>query len=67
MKVVCKNANFEAPGKILTIGKIYDVISTSDHEQYLIKDDSGGQRWYNTSRFEELSTIRQEKLKQLGI
>jgi hypothetical protein len=63
MRVVCKNVSEIGT---LTIDKIYDVLSTN-LTQYLIEDDSGNQRWYNTSRFEDLSTIRQDKLKQLGI
>ena len=64
MRVVCKNIS--TVETLLTIDKIYDVISTK-LSQCLIEDDSGAKRWYNNSRFEDLSNIRHVKLKQLGI
>jgi hypothetical protein len=71
MKVVCKNVGKiiqDSKSSLLTIDKIYDVLSTDlAASLYLIEDDSDNKRWYSTSRFEDMAIIRQDKLKQLGI
>jgi hypothetical protein len=68
MKIVCINNSDILQGTIelLTINKTYEVLKTSQG-QYYIKDNSGEERWYNDNRFKDISTIRKEKLKQLGI
>ena len=64
MKLICIN-NFDAT-ELLTINKTYEVIK-NNKGQYLIKDNSGEERWYNANRFKDIATIREEKLKQIGI
>lgn len=68
MRVLCINDSgiLNGPIELLTINKTYEVIENSQN-QYYIKDNSGEERWYNQSRFEDISIIRQKKLKQLGI
>ena len=54
--------------EILTVNKVYDVISTYDLTQYLIIDDMGNKCHYNSDRFvDAIPYIREKKLKQLGI
>jgi hypothetical protein len=62
MKLICINGATE----LLTINKTYEVIK-NNKGQYLIKDNYGEERWYNTNRFKDIATIREEKLKQIGI
>jgi len=68
MKIVCINNSDILNGliELLTINKTYEVIKNSKG-QYYIKDNSGEERWYNDNRFKDITTIREEKLKQLGI
>ena len=68
MKIVCINNSDILNGliELLTINKTYEVIKNSKG-QYYIKDNSGEERWYNDNRFKDITTIRKEKLKQLGI
>lgn len=67
MKVICKNVKLlRVKDNILTIDKIYDTISIS-MEQFLIIDDSGSKRWYNSNRFISIEEVRDNKLTQLGI
>lgn len=68
MKIICINNSdiLNGPIELLTINKTYDVIKESQG-QYYIKDNSGEERWYNDNRFKDITTIRKEKLKQLGI
>lgn len=68
MKVVCINNSDILNGliELLTINKTYEVVRESKG-QYYIKDNSGEERWYNDNRFKDITTIRKEKLKQLGI
>ena len=52
--------------EILTVNKVYDVISTYDLTQYLIIDDMGNK--CHSDRFvDAIPYIREKKLKQLGI
>jgi hypothetical protein len=58
--------------ELLTKDKTYEVVKTGNlinvcSEMYYIKDNSDEERWYYYSRFKDISTIREEKLKQLGI
>jgi hypothetical protein len=64
MKVICINNSDILNG--LTIDKTYEVVENCQG-MYYIKDNSGEERWYYYSRFKDISTIREEKLKQLGI
>ena len=68
MKVVCINNSDILNGliELLTINKTYEVVRESKG-QYYIKDNSGEERWYNDNRFKDITIIRKEKLKQLGI
>lgn len=68
MKVKCINNSgiLNGPIELLTINKTYEVIKNS-RGQYLIKDNSGEERWYNDNRFKDIAIVRQEKLKQIGI
>jgi hypothetical protein len=68
MKLICINNSgiLNGPIELLTINKTYEAIKISKG-QYYIKDNSGEERWYNDNRFKDISTIRKEKLKQLGI
>lgn len=68
MKIICINNSDILNGliELLTINKTYEVIKNSK-DQYYIKDNSGEERWYNDNRFKDITTIRKEKLKQLGI
>jgi len=68
MKLICINNSGILNGNIelLTINKTYEAIKISQG-QYYIKDNSNEERWYNDNRFKDISTIRKEKLKQLGI
>lgn len=68
MKVKCINNSgiLNGPIELLTINKTYEVIKNSQG-QYLIKDNSGEERWYNDNRFKDIAIVRQEKLKQIGI
>ena len=68
MKVKCINNSgiLNGPIELLTTNKTYEVIKNSQG-QYLIKDNSGEERWYNDNRFKDIAIVRQEKLKQIGI
>jgi hypothetical protein len=68
MKLICINNSeiINGPIELLTINKTYEAIKISQG-QYYIKDNSGDERWYNTNRFKDIATIREEKLKQIGI
>jgi len=68
MKLICINNSgiINGPIELLTIDKTYEAIKVSQ-DQYYIKDNSGDERWYNDNRFKDIATIRQEKLKQIGI
>jgi hypothetical protein len=68
MKLICINNSDILNGlnELLTIDKTYEAIKISQG-QYYIKDNSNEERWYNDNRFKDISTIRKEKLKQLGI
>ena len=78
MKIICINNSdiLNGPIELLTINKTYEVIKNSKDQYWLgrrpslwvyIKDNSGEERWYNDNRFKDITTIRKEKLKQLGI
>lgn len=68
MKIICINNSgiLNGPIELLTINKTYEAIKISQG-QYYIKDNSGEERWYNDNRFKDMSIVRQEKLKQIGI
>lgn len=68
MKVKCINNSgiLNGPIELLTTNKTYEAIKISQG-QYLIKDNSGEERWYNDNRFKDIAIVRQEKLKQIGI
>mgnify|MGYP003597975704 CR=1 FL=1 len=59
MKVRCIGEN----SQYYTVGKLYDVITNSS-EYFYMKDFTG---FVNKSLFEDISEIRNEKLKKLGI
>ena len=60
MKVICIRKN-EQNNEFLTVGKIYEAISSFD-EFHLICCDDGGVRWYNNLA---LITLDEWRLKQL--
>jgi hypothetical protein len=68
MKLICINNSgiINGPIELLTINKTYEAIKTF-RGQYYIKDNSGDERWFNSNRFKDIATIREEKLKQIGI
>lgn len=52
----------------LTVDKTYTVLSIrtdKGRDEYLIEDDSGKKRWYDSYLFEEISEVRNDKLKTL--
>ena len=60
MKVICIRKN-EQNNEFLTVGKIYESLSSFD-EFHLICCDDGGVRWYNNLA---LITLDEWRLKQL--
>lgn len=70
MKVVCKDVDnlIEGPRKLLTLDKIYHVISIEQDEEiklYFIEDNTGEKRWFDSKRFIDIADVRQEKLNDL--
>ena len=65
MKVKC----IKTSGYILTVGKIYDVelYTNKIFGEYYIINDVGMRLCMRKELFENISEIRDEKLKQLGI
>ena len=56
----------------LTIDKVYTVLESEISgyqrtEQYLIQGDSGEKRWYEKYCFEDISVVREQRLKELGV
>ena len=68
MNVICvDNGGLDRNCPSLTIGKSYYVIYPSINGQYVVINDHGQSGYYDVKRFKQLSDIREEKLKQLGI
>lgn len=61
--------------QLITIGKVYDVISVShieasgdeDYLKYFVKHDMGQQDWLYKKYFKSLDRYREDKLSQIGI
>lgn len=68
MKVVCYDLR---TNKYITLGGVYDVIIDDIRDiygsRYMIVNDIGGKCSYDRRCFKELSVIRNEKLKLIGI
>ena len=72
MKAICiDNTNYEGDGTpscSLTIGKVYDVSDFyNERKLYKVINDDMVNAIYQQSRFINLSKIRNDKLKELGI
>jgi hypothetical protein len=71
MKVICISIT-TLSGRIvkgLTLGKIYDVITISEGNMWLVKiiDDNSQELWYNDEVVITLDEWRERQLKDLGI
>lgn len=64
MKVVCVDLR---ENKQITIGKVYDVVSSGSKLFYVVINDGGAICSYESLCFKEISVIREEKLIELGI
>jgi hypothetical protein len=63
MKVICIEEN----SQYYTVGKLYDVITNSSEYFYFMENDKGFTGFVNKIIFKDISEIRNEKLKKLGI
>lgn len=66
MLVRCIN-NIDVGKLHLTIGKVYDVYYDSDPNYYHIMNDIGYEHRIKITLFEDISEVRDDKLKKLGI
>ena len=71
MKVICKRSDNLIERKLLTIDKIYEVTLIEQNSKiklYLIEDNSGEKRWFNSNKFIDATPyIRDNKLNDSGI